>query len=577
MNLFASETVTLPKVTMRPYQEEALQRIEAEMDKGPGQGLLVLPTGTGKTSVFTELIARRKAGDMRFKALIVAHQVELLEQAAARIRHMIPGIRVSIESGDYKSSELSDVIVAGVQTIGRRGSSKLGSWKPNLIIVDEAHHAPADSYQAVFENFGVYEPGGPYLLGVTATPHRMDNKPLHGSDRSIFQDVVYTYTLREAIKDGFLCDVRGYRALGEGLDLSSVKKTAGDYNQGELQRLMDCDEVTACGIKAWSETAKDRRTVVFCTGIDHAKNVAAAFQKIGVKAESIDGKMNRDDREAVMNRFKSGETQVLTNMQLVTEGVDVPEIAAVLLLRPTQSWALYTQMVGRGLRLSPGKADCVVIDVVGNTESHQLGKTPPASVAGVFGLPPGLDLAGESAMEAAELFDELDESLKAGLFKRVIDMTGLRASIKEVDLLAELAIPEEVAKFTHWSWMKIGDGLYTISCGSTETDGRINCELRMDALGAFTLLMKTDNGREVRDVGNEIGRAFFYAEQMISDRWPRVQSVVSSRATWRKKPVSEKQRAVLIKAGYSPSQIDQMDMGSASAALNKYFARKGKR
>lgn len=353
LSLFESPQAT--PVVMRPYQEEALRAIFDAFDAGKFRGLLVLPTGTGKTSVFVELTKRLRQQHGRFEVLIIAHQIELLEQAAARMRQMIPGIRVSVESGDKRAERGSEVVIAGVQSIGRHGTRRLDWFRPRLIICDEAHHAPADSYSAAFLNFGVYEDDGPSLLGVTATPHRMDNRPLHGSDVAIFESILYTYTLRQAIEDGYLCQVRGYRCAADELDLSGIKTTAGDYNQGQLQEAMDREPVIRAGIEAWATVARDRRTIVFCTGVKHAQNVAEAFKAYGVAAAAVSGDMDPALRAERMGQFRRGELQVLTNMQLVTEGVDVPEIASVLMLRPTRSWTLYTQMVGRGLRISPGK------------------------------------------------------------------------------------------------------------------------------------------------------------------------------------------------------------------------------
>lgn len=576
LSLFEPPSDSTPPVVMRPYQSEAIGAIEAAMDKGAMRGLIVLPTGTGKTSVFTELIKRLRSHRMGAKALIVAHQIELLDQAQKRIQAMVPGAIVSIEAGDMKADPSSHVVVAGVQSIGRPGNNKLSWFKPDLIIIDEAHHAPADSYQHVLNNFGVYE-GECHLLGVTATPHRMDNKPLHGSDVAIFQDILYTYTIRKAIAEGYLCNVRGYRAVADGLDLSNVKKTAGDYNQGQLQEIMNDDELNAFAVEKWFEVASNRRTVVFCTGVEHADDMAEAFRSRGVRAESVNGKMDRESRDAVIRRFRSGETQVLTNMNLLTEGVDIPEISAILMLRPTQSWTLYTQMLGRGLRPAPGKPDCIVIDIAGNSELHQLGKNPPISAAGVFELPLGLDLGGQLVTEALELFEELSDEQRAKLFKRVINIDGLKAALTEVDILSELETPEELTGVSAWTWLKLSDQHYMLGCGSTQQENHCRLDMIESTLGRFELTIQSSERREVHDVGDDLKGAFQLAEQIAQRIWPNVGAVANSNARWRKEKPTEKQIAFLIKLGVPEADVERLTKGTASQLLSKMMANKNPR
>lgn len=569
-NLFTGDAPQASPVTVRPYQEECLARIEADMDRGPNRTLIVLATGTGKTTIFSELIRRRGCN-----TLVIAHQEELLDQAAARIRSMCPGMKVSVEAGSRKHAWGSDVIVAGVQSIGRPGNTRLGPFRPELVITDESHHACADSYQHVYRNLGVYE-GSAYHLGVTATPHRLDNKPLHGSEDAIFTEVLFTYTIRDGIKDGYLCDIKGFRVKADGLDLSGVKRTAGDYNQAQLQSAMDHEAVTAVAFNNWADMARERQTVVFCAGVDHALNVAEYWRYRGFKAEAVHGKMDRDQRESVMERFRNGEIQVLTNMQLVTEGVDVPSISSVLLLRPTQSWTLYTQMLGRGLRPAPGKTDCLILDVVGNTERHQLGKHPPASLAGIMGLPPGLDLQGKSAMDALEEFEALDEGIRAALFKRVLTYSQLSSTIQQVDMLGELAIPEELSQVTHMSWIKVADGKYLLECG-TDHNGHRKIQMAESTLGVWVGSFTDSTRGDKIELGSDIREAFGAAEQYANSIWDGIRAVADTRSRWRSDRPTEKQVTYLKKYGYADDDIARLNKGQAAQLLAKLFATKKRR
>lgn len=561
-----------PPIKIRSYQAEALAAVEGDFARGPGRGLVVMATGTGKTTFFWELIRRLKV-----PTLILAHQHELLEQAATRGQAMIPSCRISIECGDDQAIPGSDVVIASVQTLGKPKSNRLSWFHPKLIITDEAHHAAAPTYGNVYERFGVYDENGPYHLGVTATDHRMDNKPLSGSEEAIFQKVLYRYTVRRAVDEKWLCNVRGYRCAADALDLSQIKKTAGDYNQGQLQEAIDRDEVTEFGIDSWESVAKDRRTVVFCTGVDHSKHVAEAFRARGYRAEFIAGNLDKEDRAKIVRRFRSGETQILANMQLMTEGVDIPEISAVLMLRPTQSWALYTQMVGRGLRLADGKQDCMVIDVVGNSEQHQLGKNPPASLAGVFDLPAGLDLSGQLITEALDLFEELTEEQQAGLFKRVIDMEGLKAALTEVDLLAELEVPEELSKISNWTWLKLSDNHYMLSCGSTGFEQNCRADVFCSEIGEYTLKLSSSERKEERPLGFDLRPAFEMAEIEAQRIWPSVGAVASAHARWRKEKLTDKQAAFLIKLGFDKEKVMKVNKGQASSLITKALSKGKKR
>lgn len=538
-------------------------------------------TVTHNTTVFCELARRRMEQDRFLQVLLVAHQIELLEQAKARFELMIPGVRVGMESGDSKAPTSSQIVCASVQTIGRAGSQRLDWMRPGLIIVDEAHHAASATYQRVFERYGVFDEDSkpPYLLGVTATPHRMDNRALHSRDGATFERILFQYTLRQAIADQFLANVRGYRAVASALDLSVIGTQSGDYKVGELQSAMDVPEVTASGIAAWREVAEQRRTLVFCVGVEHAKHVAEAFRQLGYRADAVYGDMDRDVRERTMRRFRSGELQILTNCSLVTEGVDVPEIDAVLMLRPTQSWALYTQMAGRGLRLAGGKSDCIVIDVVGNSERHALGKTPPVSLAGVFDLPLGLDLGGELVTDAIDLLEQMDEYQRGTVMKRVIDMQGLHQALTEVDLLAELGIPDELSGVTTWSWLKLTDDQYMLACGSDRVTGaRRSVSLKVDALGAWEATIVDGTQQFTRALGGALPEAMRATEKVVRSRWPEVGLLVDTKSAWRSQRPTDKQIEMLRRIGIESGRIAAINKGQATAILTRHFAtRKGKK
>lgn len=347
------------KPVLRDYQEHAIAAVERELEQNRST-LLVLPTGCGKTVVFAELVRRVvAAGD---RALVLAHRGELLDQAAKKLADV--GVDSSIDQGSRRAWSHHGVVVASVQTL--RGP-RLARFTPDafkLVIVDEAHHAAAASYQTIVQHFT-----GAKILGVTATPDRGDGKALGKT----FDSVAFTYEMRAAIAAGHLAPLVARRVLVDEMDLSAIKTRAGDFAQDELSAMMNADANIHGVVNPLLELGGDRKTLVFGVDVAHAKALAEALnhRKPG-RAIALDGTAKAEERAAVLSLFRRGAFQYLCNCALFTEGFDEPDIACVALARPTQSRALYVQMLGRGTRKAPGKTDCLVLDFVGNSGRHRL-------------------------------------------------------------------------------------------------------------------------------------------------------------------------------------------------------------
>lgn len=460
-------------------------------------------------------------------------------------------------------------------------------------------HNCAKTYQNTFRRFGCYQEGGTDLLGVTATPHRLDQLALYGSEKAIFQEIVFTYDIVRAIKDGFLVDLRGFRAAAD-IDLSKVKDFQGDYALGQLEKAMNTAPITELAFKSWSEVASDRQTIIFCSGVDHAKDVAKVFGEHGIKAEAIYGDMNPSLRQAAIARFQKGETQILTNMDILTEGFDAQHCACVILLRPTKSWSLFVQMVGRGLRTLPGiiegigepmlrraaisqskKPDCLVIDIVSNTGAHSLTGKPESkdipSLAGIVGLPSALDMEGLTVAQAVEQFESLPDMLKAAAWRgRNTSFSGLTATLTQVEMLSELAVPEEVEEAgARLHWLKTGDLEYLLDIGN-EIGSPINrkATLTGDIIGNWTLrMMAFDHERTFRDECRQIESVdtrelFRIAEQMIKSCFPGVSRSADAKAPWRSGKPTASQILDLKAFGITDDAINELNKGQASAMLN---------
>ena len=342
---------------LRPYQQAAKAAVLDEWDRGVDKTLLVLPTGTGKTIVFSAVTeeAVRRGG----RVLILAHRGELLEQAADKLEKST-GLRSSLEKAE--SSCLGSwyrVAVGSVQSLQR--PSRLDRFAPDYftnIIIDEAHHCLSDGYQRVLEHFSAAK-----VLGVTATPDRGDMRSLG----QYFETLAYEYTLVQAIRDGYLSPIKAL-TVPLRLDLSSVGVQNGDFKAGDLGTALDpyLDAIADEMLK----NCADRKTVVFLPLVKTSQKFRDILNATGFRAAEVNGES--DDRAEVLRDFEAGKYNVLCNSMLLTEGWDCPSVDCVIVLRPTKIRSLYSQMVGRGTRLYPGKDHLLLLDFLWHTERHEL-------------------------------------------------------------------------------------------------------------------------------------------------------------------------------------------------------------
>ena len=342
---------------LRPYQQQARDRIHAEWDAGHTRTLLVLPTGTGKTIVFASVAADQvRAGD---RVLILAHRGELLEQAADKLQRST-GLVSAVEKAESTCLDSwFRVVVGSVQTLQR--TARLERFPQDYfgtIIIDEAHHAITDGYRRILDYFS-----GAKVLGVTATPDRGDMRNLG----EVFDSLAYEYKLTDAIKEGYLCRIMA-QTIPLQLDITSVTMSGGDYAVGDLGTALDpyLEQIAA----EMARRCKSRKTVVFLPLIKTSQKFRDLLNTYGFRAAEVNGQS--DDRRQVLADFDAGKYNVLCNSMLLTEGWDCPSVDCVVVLRPTKVRSLYSQMVGRGTRLSPGKTDLLLLDFLWMTDKHEL-------------------------------------------------------------------------------------------------------------------------------------------------------------------------------------------------------------
>lgn len=396
---------------LRPYQAEAKQAILTAWDEGYRKALLVLPTGCGKTVVFSSVTESQVGKGHR--VLIMAHRRELLDQAADKLREASGMDSVLEKAGSSSLGSFFPVTVGSVQSLAQE--KRLARFPRDYfqdIIVDEAHHALSDSYQRVLEHFPEAN-----ILGVTATPDRGDLKNLG----EYFDTKAYEYSMTAAIRDGYLSPVRAQMIPLE-LDIGNVGVSNGDFAAGEIGSALEpyLEQIA----EEMVNYCRGRRTVVFLPLIATSQKFCRMLNTVGFRAAEVNG--NSDDRAEVLAAFEAGKYDVLCNSMLLTEGWDCPAVDCIVILRPTKVRSLYQQMVGRGMRLYPGKDHLLLLDFLWMTARH--------------------DLCHPSALISrdAKIAEMIDRQVEAGM-----DVDLIEAEEKaERDILAEreAALAQQLAE-----------------------------------------------------------------------------------------------------------------------------------
>ena len=422
---------------LRPYQQAARDAVHAAWEDGQQRTLLVLPTGTGKTIVFSAIAEDQVRKGQR--VLILAHRGELLEQAAEKL-HRATGLGCAVEKAEQSClGSFFPVTVGSVQSLQR--PNRLEQFSPDYfgaIIIDEAHHAVSDGYRRILDHFSEA-----CVLGVTATPDRSDMKSLG----AVFDGLAYEYNLRSAVRDGFLCPITA-QTIPLSLDMQGVAVRAGDFAAEDLDAALEpyLDRIAA----EMARVCKARHTVVFLPLIKTAQKFRDILSVHGLAAAEVNGKST--NRAEILADFAAGKIDVLCNAMLLTEGWDCPCVDCIVVLRPTKSRALYSQMVGRGTRLSPetGKENLLLLDFLWLTERHALCR--PADLVcesrevanrmtenlAAAGCPAELDQAEQQAKE--DVVAQREEALAKQLAemrrrkKRLVDPLQYEMSIGAEDL-----------------------------------------------------------------------------------------------------------------------------------------------
>lgn len=600
--------------TLRPYQNEAVHAIFDAIEDGYTRILYTQATGTGKTTVFADLV-KKFIEYHNFKVLVLAHRRELITQAFERITSHcdLDEYQVGIELAETKSSHSQQVIIGSVFTVVNK--SRMPNWKPDVIITDEAHRAAAPTYQKIFDRFGVKE-GKCISIGCTATAKRTDKKSIYAfnlddtpvtlfdkktktripadPNTSVFEKHAFDFSILDAIECGWLVPIVGH-AVQTGMELEYTDEsgelqkvetdTDGDFKEGQLAKAVDNLDRTMLAISAWKQKAENRPTIVFCAGVEHAYHTAELWRQAGYSAQALGGEEAQDSykRATLLADFKAGKLQVLCNMGLFTEGTDLPTASCIVHLRPTKSWNLYVQMSGRGTRPLPGvldllqeehasdrraaisfsdKPDCLIIDLVDLCKTNDL-----CAVPSILDLPADLDLEGERITDAKKLLDEFEEVKERVIGECPKTYRELKARLLAVNLLRQSGAKNE----QDWKTTPEGFRFTRVPVGYkadlTETD---DGDWRLMVNSASSGCLCNRVGSAGHDFKSYLEYAAKHVARVIEEHRKETPKGTVDR-------ISGKQVYVLTVNGHKRAEIDCMPVGYAKKLIAKYaqeFKRK---
>jgi superfamily II DNA or RNA helicase len=434
------DLTTPPSLTLRPYQNDCIERVMSIYRQQPRgkKVLVVLPTGGGKTIVFTEI-----ARQVGVNTLIIAHRQELLQQAADKFRLIDPTAVIG-QVGAGRHEYGAPVTIASVQTISRPEHLKaLQCFGYGLIIIDECHHSAAAGYQAVLDAVP-----DAFVLGVTATPDRLDKQNIE----YIFGKPVFSVSIIDLIEQEYLSDLRAI-AVRTTTSLDELHIQSGDFKVDELEEAIDTEGRNERIVSAYMTHCQGRQALCFAVTVKHAQNLARTFNTLGIRAAVVSGDTSPDERKYLLRSYERGTIGVLCNVGILTEGYDAPQTSCIIMARPTQSRALYVQCIGRGTRLAPGKTDCIVLDVTDNCLKHRL---EPLSLGQALDLDVSLS-DGESIIQAKmrkeqETAESVPMEKPSELQERIIKVTK-RTHDLAVNILARM------------DWKRRSSGAYYLEVG----------------------------------------------------------------------------------------------------------------
>ncbi|PHH60768.1 hypothetical protein CDD81_1165 [Ophiocordyceps australis] len=569
------------KLTLRDYQLECIRSVIASLGRGHKRVGISLATGSGKTVIFTQLIDQvgPRSDGKGDRTLILAHRRELVEQAARQCQQAYPDKTIDIEMGSLHASGTADITVASVQSITSK--DRLVKYDPaafKLVLVDEAHHIVASGYLRTLKHFGLdqKQTESPTLVGVSATFSRFDGLKLGAA----IDEIVYHKDYIDMIEDKWLADVI-LTTVESKANLSKVRSnSSGDFQTGDLSKVVNTQEVNEITVRTWMAKASDRKsTLVFCVDLAHVAGLTEKFREYGLDARSVTGDTPKLQRSRTLDAFKTGHYPILVNCGVFTEGTDIPNIDCIVIGRPTRSRNLLVQMIGRGMRLHPGKQNCHIIDLVSSLDTGIV--TTPT----LFGLDPNLlvDKVSVTKIKDQKLQDSSDHQQS----NRTDSVTVSNSPIiftdysSILDLIADTSGEKHIRAISQNAWIQAAPDRYVLSAPS-------GSYIRLERIQEEDINQPTALYRavEVRALPPGLGKSPFAARREIltaatfqdavhgadryaADAFP--QTFINRHQPWRSLPATQGQLGFInkIRGKAEPLTAAELTKGRAADMITK--------
>jgi len=602
------QVTTNPDIVLRDYQRETLESIRRGYDSGVNRQLVSQATGLGKTITFAHLPAFFPEL-VRYGMVVVVHTTELAYQAQDSLQWVCPSLRVDLEKAEYSADPTADIIVTSRQTLGRTRSRLNRLMKHRqigIVVTDEAHHVkPGGTYDNILSPLGLgtddaYDDLLPndqprLSVGVTATPNRNDGIALN----YFYGQIASNYDLQWGIENGYLADVRALQ-VNTNQHIDEVTSRAGDFAVGELSNATNTPERNQVIVEGWRQYCGDS-SIAFCVDVAHAHDLAEQFRESGVAAVAVDGKTPKGERDKIIEQYKDGTIQVVTNCMVLTEGFDAPGTQSILMARPTQSTPLYIQMLGRGTRTMPpsiGNLDTkperlqaieesdkpymTLIDFADLIGDHDIVRAPD-----LFGMSSDFDstsLDNETpARMVQDVVPKVEEIVEENPFKE--EEIRDAASIEEMEVEADeitvfdVANPsDDIKDVSEYRWMDMGQGVYQLS---VPADRQFDVRVEQDMLGDWevsfhypTQYVEQDGSRKKikgatynPDVTyGSLEDAIGKIDKRITDEHGDIRKIMKHTARWHSGQATSGQKGFLDRLGVDyPSNISK---GEASALID---------
>ncbi|KAL0095112.1 P-loop containing nucleoside triphosphate hydrolase protein [Phycomyces blakesleeanus] len=590
--LFSTQAPIKPITpALRKYQQECIDSCLQKLSEGVRRQVVSLPVGSGKTVVMANLIPKLPAPTpIATKTLILAHRVELLEQARSQIQRFNPTLSVAIEQGKRKPDiENADVIVASVQTLGKGNLTRLERYDPAMfkaIIIDEAHHASASTYVKIMDHFGAtQEDSQIFVWGCSATVRRHDGISLSSS----FDEITFHMDLLHMVEMKWLSPMR-VTTVETSVDLTKVATRYDDFSPAELSKAVNTAARNETIIKSWQKYAQQDRlaTIVFAVDIAHTVDMCNLFRRNGIDAEYITSKSSSIERQDIIARFKNGDFPILVNCGILTEGTDIPRIDCVLMTRPTRSSGLFQQMFGRGMRLYPNKKDCLVVDFVDSFD--RIGKNGLVTIPTLLGLDRNELIECEDILsierraikaEEARSLETEEENLQEG-FDSGIMTSAVSLKVTEYDSLFEIVSDcsggHELRSASRYTWVAVGDNTCALSVIGV---GTIFVRRDSDGIwhGSFSHEITNKNGTRLRAHPRDISLSADsrFSAIRAADTWihkklqkegqSHLLTTIQRNARYRNDPATKAQLDILKKSNIVPK--DPISKGQAMDLISR--------